>query len=108
MLAAWPNVDVVSPRIHALEPQDALKQFIRAPFALHRRSACSVTKKHIKLPHAHRSYLSFDGFTAPISGRRYSATAFASRWFCTMGGASQSQNAVTSIADIIPVITASR
>ena len=108
MLATRPDVDVISLCIHPLEPGDTPKQFKLARFAFDRRTAHRVTKQLVESLHTHRFYLPFDGFTTAISGRRYSATAFASKWFCTMGEASQSQNAVTSTADIIPVITASK
>ena len=99
MLAARSNVDIVAARIHPFDPCDAFESLSLAPCLLDRGAAICMAQQHIKALYPHRVYLPLDRFAASIAGRRYSATSFAPKLFRTVGGATKSQNAVTSIAD---------
>lgn len=108
MLPRWPNIDIAASCIHALEPLDAFDELRLGPGSLDGLSGRLVPQQYFKPLSLNCTYLPFDCFTAAISGLRYSANALASSWLTTVGGASQSQNALTSIAEIIPVVNASR
>ena len=95
------------------------RAFIRLSHARERSSSCRAPRPHRRLaapgvPDLHLQpldpqpgYLPLDGFKASITaGFRIAATSFASICTSTLGGASQSQNALTSAAEASPVITA--
>ena len=107
MLASRADVHIVAPGVHSLEPHGRLLQLGTAPFPVHHLPGLGLPDAHLKARHIQRRYLPLEGFKASITAEfRCSATAFASSWFCTLGGASQSQNTLTSIAVTNPVITA--
>lgn len=103
-----PKVDVAALGIHALQPGHTFQQFGSAPIARRSPFGLRVDDHDFVPPGAHRAYLCFDGFEASIAGRRYSATCAASRRLTTVGGASQSQNALARTAVTSPVVTDSR
>ena len=106
MRSGWPNVHVVALGVHALEPCGGLLHLGAAPFPVHHLAGLGFADSHLETGHVQRVYLPLDGFKASITaGFKWSATAFASSWFCTVtvGGASQSQNPLTSAAVTSPV-----
>lgn len=103
-----PQVNVAALRVHSLQPGHTFEQFSSAPIARRLPLGLRVDDHDFIAPGAHRAYLCFDGFEASIAGRRYSATCAASRRLTTVGGASQSQNALARAAVPIPIATDSR
>src|SRR5471032_1294971 len=109
MFAIRPYPDIISARIHALDPCHAVDHFLLTPPPLLMLAKLRVHQSHHETIRAHRRHLPLRGFSAAISGRSSSATAFASNVFWIAGaGASQSQNTLASIPATAPVNTASR
>src|SRR5471032_1616589 len=109
MFAIRPYPDIISARIHALDPCHAVDHFLLTPPPLLMLAKLRVHQSHHETIHAHRRHLPLRGFSAAISGRSSSATALASSVYWTVGaGANQSQNTLTSSPVVIPVNRASR
>ena len=110
LLTGRPHVDVVALGVHALEPGDGLLELVAAPLPVHHLAAAGVPNADLEVRHAERRHLPLEGFKASITaGFRYSATpcAFSVFWIGA-GGASKSQNPLTSTAVPRPVSPANR
>src|SRR5260363_248492 len=108
MLTNGPDVNIVALGIHAFKPRRVFLDFSTIPFTFHHLAGLLVTNSGLQPLRAQGAYLPLESDRRPVrTGFRCSATACGSSciWFMILGGASQSQKAVTSIAVTAPVRT---